>query len=183
MDQFCKNKNVLVLSDSHGREGRLDSILAACEALSSAGTVEDVIFLGDGARGMIERAEENRIRIFAVCGNCDVGFLIDNNGETVPEERIESVGGKRIFMMHGHTYGVKSGLSRAVKRAAELEADILMFGHTHQPTLTYLPSGDESFGFTIKKGLYVFNPGALLSGSFGVLTVSKGNILLSHGSM
>jgi putative phosphoesterase len=180
----CQNKSVLVISDSHGREYKLTDILDALGALSPRERVDEVIFLGDGAAGMIERAQTEGVeKLLAVLGNCDGGTVIDKDGDIVPEERIETVCGKRIFMIHGHTYGVKGGIGRAVKRATELGADVLMLGHTHMPIATYLPPGDESFGFEIPKGLYVFNPGALISGSFGILSVSNGNILLSHGKV
>ena len=166
MERADKSKSVLVISDSHGRERKLEDILFTLGSLSPRERIDEVIFLGDGARGMTERAEEERVRLLAVLGNCDGSTVIDGSGEMIPEERIETVCGKRIFMIHGHTYGVKGGL-----------------GHTHMPLATYLPSGDESFGFAIPKALYVFNPGALLSGSFGIFSVSNGNILLSHGQI
>ena len=183
MERADKSKSVLVISDSHGRERKLEDILFTLGSLSPRERIDEVIFLGDGARGMTERAEEERVRLLAVLGNCDGSTVIDGSGEMIPEERIETVCGKRIFMIHGHTYGVKGGLGRAVKRAVELGADVLMFGHTHMPLATYLPDGDESFGFAIPKALYVFNPGALLSGSFGIFSVSNRNILLSHGQI
>ena len=39
----------------------------------------------------------------------------------------------RVLIAHGHTLGVKTGLLRAQYRALEMNADILLFGHTHVP--------------------------------------------------
>lgn len=177
-----KNKNVLILSDAHGRDSYLDDIFDEYNACSSAGRIEDVIFLGDGCRGMIDRVPSD-IRLFAVRGNCDSAHLIDREGEPIPEERIEFIGGKKLLLTHGHAYGVKGGLGRAIKRAAELGADILLFGHTHQPSSIYLPADDESYGIRLERPLYIFNPGALLSGSFGTLTIVGESLILSHGRL
>lgn len=95
-----------------------------------------------------------------VPGNCDWGSLDE------PERLIE-LGGVRIFMMHGHTRNVKySGMS-AYYAAKELGADILLYGHTHVPTVDY----DGT--------LYTMNPGTAGDrnrGSYGVITVSGGKI-------
>ena len=40
---------------------------------------------------------------------------------------------RRVLIAHGHTMNVKYGLLRAQYRAQELNADILLFGHTHVP--------------------------------------------------
>ena len=39
----------------------------------------------------------------------------------------------RVLIAHGHALGVKTGLLRAQYRALEMNADILLFGHTHVP--------------------------------------------------
>jgi putative phosphoesterase len=40
---------------------------------------------------------------------------------------------KRIFMTHGHLYGVKTSLDALMNEGFVRHADILLFGHTHIP--------------------------------------------------
>ena len=51
----------------------------------------------------------------------------------LPLERILILCDRRVLIAHGHTMNVKYGLLRAQYRAQELNADILLFGHTHVP--------------------------------------------------
>lgn len=175
---------VPIISDSHGYGRKAETIL---EKLSHIGdNVSELVFLGDGTRDLIRRLPES-IRVYAVYGNCD-NFggavdidILDNDGNVVPAERIETICGKTALLMHGHKYFVKGGLSLALERAAAVGADILLFGHTHQPLCQRIPAGSVLGKITLSKDLHVFNPGALVDGSFGVLTVRNGEILLSHG--
>ena len=61
-----------------------------------------------------------------VPGNCDFGRF-----EAL--ERVLILDDHRVLIAHGHTLGVKTGLLRAQYRALEMNADILLFGHTHVP--------------------------------------------------
>ena len=173
-----------IISDSHGKSRKLNDILEKLAVIGESAS--ELIFLGDGATELIRNLPSG-IRLYAVYGNCDsYGSalsldIIDGEGNVVPSERIEDLGGKRIFMTHGHKYGVKGGLSHAVSRAALLGADILLYGHTHEPYIQRIPAGSVFGEVILSKDLHVFNPGALESGSFGVLTVRNGEVLLSHG--
>ena len=59
-----------------------------------------------------------------VSGNCDF-FDADTPSELVLE--MEGKG----FVTHGHKYRVKDGLNTLYYRGLELDADIVLFGHTH----------------------------------------------------
>ena len=175
---------VPIISDSHGRGARLADILNKLSIIGEAPS--ELVFLGDGARDLIRHLPDG-IRLYAVCGNCD-NFggatdidILDGEGNVVPAERIEDICGKRALLMHGHKYGVKGGLTHAISRAALLGVDILLFGHTHEPFNQRIPAGSVYGDVVLSKELHVFNPGALEKGSFGVLTVRNGEILLSHG--
>lgn len=170
--------NLLVFSDSHGRGSNM------LEALSRQIKKPDaIIFLGDGLRD-ISYCEFGDIPLFAVSGNCDTFSFY---GKGIAEDQIVmTLGGKRIMMTHGDLYGVKSGLGRLVKVADEREVDIVLFGHTHEALSVYLPEGDESFGFKLKKPLYLFNPGSIggYERSFGSVTIdTRGGVLTSHGNI
>ena len=164
-----------IFSDSHGYGSRLRTVL---ERLSAIGEEpSEMIFLGDGARNFLMSVPE-KTKVYAVLGNCDDtsvfgSDIYDKDGEIVPFERIEDIGGVRILMMHGHRYGVKGSLEKAIERAEKVGADILLFGHTHQPLEKRIP----------EKNLLVFNPGALADGRFGLLSINGREILLSHGTV
>ena len=167
---------LLVFSDSHGRGSLM------LEAFSKQIKKPDaIVFLGDGLRD-ISYCEFGDIPILAVCGNCDT-FTFYGKGNA-DDEIVMTLGGKRIMMTHGDRYGVKSGLGRIVLAANEKGADIVLFGHTHTPLSTYIPEGDESFGFKLQKPLYLFNPGSVggYDRSFGCISIgSSGDVVMSHG--
>ena len=77
-----------------------------------------------------------------VSGNND--FFCDLNPEVTFE-----LEGFRIFMTHGHYYYVHSGTERLFSAGRRNGANIVLFGHTHQPTLE------------VEKDLIVANPGSL----------------------
>ena len=170
-----------IISDSHGYGRRIGSILERLAAINER--PDGIIFLGDGAKEVIMNTPED-IRLYSALGNCDgICDIYDNSGEIVPLERLEVLGGVRILMMHGHKYFVKHGLAEAIFRASRLNADILLFGHTHLPVYKTMMAGEEISGEPLKKDLHIFNPGALADRSFGLLTVKDGKILLSHGKI
>ena len=174
---------VPIISDSHGYGAKVNRVIEKLRAIKEEPS--EILFLGDGARNFLMCVPEG-IKTRAVLGNCDDtsvfgSDIYDAEGNIVPYERIEDVGGVRVLMMHGHKYGVKVELSRAIARADDLGADILLFGHTHVLFEKELPAGSEVGSRILKKRLFVFNPGALENGSFGLLTVKDGAILLSHG--
>ncbi|NLT39940.1 MAG: metallophosphoesterase [Clostridiales bacterium] len=146
---------LLVLSDSHGSSG---SILTALNKTSP----DALIFLGDGLRD-IRSVLEHRgdFPAFVVRGNCDLGAQ-------EPAERLIELQGTRLFICHGHTYGVKSGTSEARAAAERTGAQVLLYGHTHRPECRRV--GD----------LWVLNPGSCdRSGtaSAGIVSLESGGIL------
>lgn len=50
-----------------------------------------------------------------------------------PYEQVIDWEGLRFFMAHGHTYHVEASPLQMGYRASELEADVVLFGHTHYP--------------------------------------------------
>lgn len=157
---------LLILSDSHGRADRLRAV---AEMHADAGAM---LFLGDGLRDL---PDDLPMPVYAVRGNCDTFF----DAADAPAERLETFAGFRVLAMHGHTREVKFTMTRAVLAAGEAGADLLCFGHTHQPAEHYL-SADEAPG---GRPLYLFNPGALRDGCFGLAELRSGGILLSHGRL
>ena len=125
---------ILVLSDSHRAIG----------AMYDAAMLEDpdaIMHLGDH----VSDAEElsyalDLIDFYMVRGNCDFGAQ-------APETILTELGGVRLFLTHGHLFGVKSGMSRLKLEADRVGADIALFGHTHRALSEMM------------QGLYVVNPG------------------------
>lgn len=138
----------LVLSDSH-RD--FSAILRAMERESG---ITHIIHAGDVQKDVDDiRALWQTTPCISVLGNNDYFVW----GE--PTRREFTLGGKKFLLTHGHTYGVKTSLSRLKKEAREAEADICIFGHTHRPCL------EEH------NGIRFLNPGPA-GRSYAVITIT-----------
>ena len=126
---------ILLVSDTHGKDYYLE------EALE----IEKPDFLCH--MGDVEGSEDY-IRMIAGCplamvsGNND--FWTDLNPEVTFELQ-----GFRIFMTHGHSYYAGLNTDRLKSAGRINRADIVLFGHTHRPTLE------------IEGDVTVANPGSL----------------------
>ena len=65
-------RNFLILSDAHGDRDRLRRVLSAAK------NVHAVFFLGDGLSDALDLCAAERIPLYAVRGNCDVGLSCDD---------------------------------------------------------------------------------------------------------
>ena len=148
---------ILVLSDTH------DDPKTACLVVEKE-QPRMIFFLGDGWRDsdkIIETFPD--IPLFRVPGNCDP-FQSQKNAL----EQVIALEGFRIFLCHGHTYGVKQGMWEAEEIAKREHLDAFLFGHTHTPLCRR--SG---------RTLY-FNPGSLgmsIPPTYGILTAERGKKL------
>lgn len=126
---------VAVVSDTHRHSHVVNQILELSK------DTDIMIHLGDNVEDakMLEKSYKGNV--ISVKGNCD--FV-----SSVPNERIEVIGEKRIFITHGHKYDVKYDLLRLKYRAIELGVDIVLFGHTHQSQVLY------------EQGIWFVNPGS-----------------------
>lgn len=107
-----------------------------------SGRPDLILHLGDGGRDLDGiRSRFPGIKLEAVCGNCDLS-------SGLPEVLDLTVCGVRLFLTHGHLYGVKSNLNRLLYAAEERGAQAVLFGHTHRALVT------EAGGLT------VINPGS-----------------------
>lgn len=149
MDKRRMNLKILVLSDSHRAIG----------AMYDAAMLEqpDAIFhLGDHVRDAEELSYAlDNMDFYQVRGNCDFGAQ-------APETIFTELAGVRVFLTHGHLYGVKSGLGNLKCEAKRLGAQVALFGHTHR---AFCEEDD---------GVWYLNPGAAGSGSYGVLELENG---------
>ena len=130
---------IAVVSDSHNNDRAIK------EVKNYINNADVLLFLGDGENDISKITEDFSGEVYSVSGNCD--FL----GKS-PNERIVELGGKKIFMCHGHRYGVKYGYNSIFYRGKEVGADIVLFGHSHIPII------EE------EDGLILMNPGSISLG-------------------
>jgi predicted phosphodiesterase len=86
-------------------------------------------------------------------------------------------------MMHGHTHGVKAGTERACAYAAQIGADVLLYGHTHIQAQTWYQAGTSFGNQVLQKPLLVCNPGSLFDGNFGTLSIRNQGVLFGFGCL
>ena len=164
----------LIFSDSHGKAENMS--FAIDRQIKSP---DAILFLGDGARDL-DRLFVCDTPIWAVRGNCD-WYSSDLADKT---ERILHFEGHTILLCHGHVWGVKGGMGALIAHAAEVGADIVLFGHTHVPIDTTIAAGETVGKTVLPRPMYLFNPGSIgYDGSFGVLTLKGESVLLSHGRL
>ncbi len=162
----------LIFSDSHGHPENINKVL------QRAGRYDGVFFLGDGIRDLDYCHFD--APVYAVKGNCDMFY---SSADGFCDKREIVIGNKKILMAHGHAHGVKSSLGSLIYDAAEHDADIVLFGHTHERFERRYTPDDSGM---LSKPLYVFNPGSIsgYSASFGCLDITlRGEIMLSHGQL
>ena len=124
-----------VFSDSHGSAQKmLDEVERTRPDM--------VVHLGDGERDVqLLRERFPSLPVRAVCGNCDYRTV-------APETQLFEVNGVKIFITHGHLYGVKSTRATLLEAAVRQGASVAMYGHTHIAQLV------KTDGFTL------LNPGS-----------------------
>ena len=158
----------IVFSDSHGNTRNMR------QALLANPDAEAVFYLGDGLSDadIVSSADSGRAWI-AVAGNCDFSPMFRDS--FVKKTDKVTLDGQRIVLTHGDLYGAKYGIGGLLSLAKEESASILLFGHTHEPCEKYLPTEDA--------GVYLFNPGSIGAGSYGIVLICEKGILLSHGKI
>ena len=131
---------LLILSDTHRSLG------FAYDAIEKE-RPDAVVHLGDhltDAEDLSFACQEPDF--YYVPGNCDYA-------PAVPQSLTLELDGVRIFVTHGHLYGVKRDLSALAGAAKDAGARLALFGHTHIQHL------EERGGITL------LNPGT--AGRFG----------------
>lgn len=127
---------IAVISDTHRVNKYIDiakKYIKKCNIL---------IHLGDNIEDVERLTEDFRGIVYSVKGNCDFS-------SKYPSEQVIEIEGKKIFITHGHNYGVKYSLNNIYYRAKELEVDIVLFGHTHKALIVE------------EDGIILMNPGSI----------------------
>lgn len=109
---------VLIMSDSHGWQKEVEEVIARHEK-----EVDGILHCGDSELNASDVVFENTT---VVRGNCDMD-------SELPEEAVKDIGGLRFFTAHGHLLNVKTTAMNLMYKARETEADVVCFGHTHEP--------------------------------------------------
>lgn len=136
---------IIVASDSHGNQSLVDELF-------QKEVFDCFIFCGDGERDFSDHYGDARLEI--VGGNCDWFSQFE-------DEMTLALKGKRIFITHGHKYFVKSSLAKLVKRAKDVNADFVFYGHTHRQSVEKID------------GIYFINPGALKNGQYVLIELQQ----------
>lgn len=157
------NSRIIILSDTHwSTSDHIPNFLR--EEILKA---DALIHCGDFVSIEILSAFSSHSSLFAVCGNCDEAHV----RRALPKERLFNLSGINIGLIHGE----RKNFSYIYELKAKFQgADLIIFGHSHIPTLERIES-------TI-----FFNPGSLTyprggnPPSFGIMEIKDGNFEIEH---
>ena len=143
---------ILVFSDSHGYYNRILPVIAQHD------DVDMVIHCGDVLNDAISLSKLINPGII-------LRYVVGNNdyAPSEPKEITIEAEGKKIFVTHGHLFGVKSGLDSLRKKIKE-GYDLVIYGHTHIANTEYYLGGT------------ILNPGAMCytgRSSYAVVTIEN----------
>ena len=154
-----KSIKIIVTSDTHGAEQALQKLILQNQSATT------LIHLGDGAAEFFKLQNQFKtLNMIIVRGNCDFNYF--NN---LPTERIIQINEHlKIFACHGHTFNVKQNPMALIHAAQKNNANLALFGHTHNRFLT------------TTNGLTILNPGSLakprdFNPSFAKITIFDDN--------
>jgi putative phosphoesterase len=145
-----------VISDTHRDKSSIEQLG------SKIGGLDMLIHLGDNVEDIAIIKRYYNGLIVNVKGNCD--FLKDT-----PNDRVEDICGKRVFLTHGHRYDVKDNLLKLRDKALEVGATIVLYGHTHIGQIDF------------KEGIWYINPGSValprdVGRSFAIINIQEESI-------
>ena len=149
-----------LVSDSHGNTMALEMMLATPEGQEA----ECWLHAGDFVRDADYLEIISEKKVYKVAGNGDWPH------SKAPDDLIVELAGHRILLTHGHEHGVRFDTEILEENAANMGADIAVYGHTHVADLN--PQG--------KRGLTILNPGSIARprddsyGSFMLLELEEG---------
>ncbi|MCI1987046.1 MAG: metallophosphoesterase [Lactobacillus sp.] len=144
---------LVVVSDAHGDAAILQTIL------TQQPDADGYFYCGDSELA----ASDPLFKTYrAVSGNMDID-------PDFPLTVTASLSGVRVWMTHGHRFNVNFTLAPLLAAGKDAQADIILFGHTHQ------------LGVEQVEAQLVLNPGSIsqprgryagLGGTYAVITVT-----------
>ncbi|MBQ9030913.1 MAG: YfcE family phosphodiesterase [Parasporobacterium sp.] len=146
---------LLVLSDSHGHDEQLVSIIWEHPEADA------LIFLGDGERDFDTALFACRIGndkiVCQVRGNCDLA-------SREPDKIVRTFGGVSFLITHGHEQNAKLGVWGLIEEAKKQHCNAVLYGHTHRQS------------FLEREGITLINPGSAREGRYLIVEVSDGKV-------
>ena len=139
---------ILVVSDTHG------SVMAMKKIRPFLKNIDVLIHLGDDSHDVNALIGDFNGEIYTVRGNCD---LVGDN----PRSRVEIIGGKKFYMTHGHESNVNYGLTNLIYKGLEVEAEVVLFGHTHIATMEN------------EENMWIINPGSAAKPRVGKPSIAE----------
>ncbi len=107
-----------IISDSHHDLKSIDEAICLAEDINywfhAGDSIEDAEYL----------EQVSGKKVYKVCGNID---WFSHS----PQELLVKIENVRIFLTHGHKYQVKWTLDNLFERAVKLNADLIIYGHSH----------------------------------------------------
>lgn len=146
---------IFVFSDTHDL---WENVLSVLEADSP----DLIIHLGDHTADAEMIRARTHIPLLSVSGNSS-----SDRSSGVPDHRLITLEGHRVYLCHGHLHNVKDSLIFLSYAMQEQGVDLALFGHTHHPC-------DEQFGST-----RLINPGSARS-TYAVLTLTRDTVTCEH---
>lgn len=129
---------ILIISDTHRKHPLI------LKAIGMEAPFDALIHCGDIEGNIDDILTEPDYSVTVVRGNMDNSpWLFYENDEIVEAK------GHRVFVTHGHKYGVNWGLGDLKAAAKEAECDVVCYGHLHVPEILQ------------EDGLLIINPGSL----------------------
>lgn len=148
---------IIVFADSHNDVSTMLTIVKSEQP-------DAILHLGDHIADGLELQENIDIIVYLVKGNTDQNY----NGN---EELLLTLESKRIYMTHGHLYKVEDSLTALRDAGTRVGAQIVLFGHTHQPFLSYM------------NGIWFMNPGRIgrkssktIHPTYGLICITENRI-------
>ena len=127
---------VLIVSDTHRHNENF------VKAVERTAPIDLVVHCGDieGSELFISQAAGCPVKM--VAGNND--FFTD-----LPAELTFQIDKLQVWVTHGHHYYVSMGTEFIIEEARARGVDVVMYGHTHRPSIEY------------KDGIVALNPGSI----------------------
>ncbi len=143
-----------VTSDIHGSLSSFNKVKKYCNDIDMLLIAGDLLYHGArnplpegyNTKGLIKELNECSFDLLAVKGNVDA--VVDDwvLPYPLPEYSVLQDGKFRIVMYHGHLHDTEADRIEFAKRFG---ADLLIFGHTHQPVIKEID------------GIILLNPGSI----------------------
>ena len=154
---------IAVFSDTHGNFSAMHKIF------KRNNSADCFVFLGDGLDELEDiKAIYPEKKILSVSGNCDFGSF------TKTSDIYMTPSGLKIFFTHGHRWAVKYTTDKLLEQAKNINAQIVLFGHTHCRYYEYVD------------GVHILNPGSagnprdFMPASYAYIDITDQGIFCAH---